>query len=235
MFKKSSILNNNKSLKDNLSTQISIKSNFHETPLLKAKVETSHDKITFGSFNKAGKETLWTSATQQKIIPDNIKKSEEIKQSITDATVKPDINIAYNRAFNTFKMALKHYCFYDFIDKKTEEVTIIFLPISTSNNRLLCGIQRFEKIHTYSNELKSFYITRLLFQKTMTWSDYNIWVNKTKEGDAKVRKIIFDCVQQDLDNNSYSILKDTDILQPNIEFFSKELPLIKYKFTDLEF
>src|ERR1700761_2106994 len=108
------------------------------------------------------------SDTKQKIIPDNIKKSEEIKQSITDATVKPDINIAYNRAFNTFKMALKHYCFYDFIDKKTEEVTIIFLPISTSNNRLLCGIQRFEKIHTYSNELKSFYITRLLFQKTMT-------------------------------------------------------------------
>ena len=41
-------------------------------------------------------------------------------------------------------------------------------------------------------------------------------------------------VQKDLEVNQYSILKDTDIIQPKVEFFSKELPLTKFKFTDFE-
>jgi hypothetical protein len=88
----------------------------------------------------------------------------------------------------------------------------------------------------YINEVNNFYITRLLFQKTMDWSDYNNWVNSIKyEGDKNARKIIFNEIQKDLDTNKYSILKDTDILDLNTEIFTKELPLIKYKFTDFDF
>ena len=64
------------------------------------------------------------------------------------------------------------------------------------------------------------------------------WVNSTEykyKGDVNVRKIIFEKIQKDLDNNQYSVLKDSDILEPNTVAFTKELPLMKFKFTELEF
>ena len=67
----------------------------------------------------------------------------------------------------------------------------------------------------HSNEINNFYITRLLFQKTMYRLDYDNWVNSTEykyKGDVNVRKIIFEKIQKDLDNNQYSVLKDSDIL-----------------------
>jgi hypothetical protein len=41
-------------------------------------------------------------------------------------------------------------------------------------------------------------------------------------------------VQKDLGDNYYSLLKDSDLIEPNEDFLSKELPLVKFKFTDLE-
>jgi hypothetical protein len=49
-----------------------------------------------------------------------------------------------------------------------------------------------------------------------------------------LRKAIFNEIQKDLDKNHYSLLKDSDLIEPNTEFFSKDLPLVKFKFTDLE-
>lgn len=126
--------------------------------------------------------------------------------------------------------------FYDVISKNDENVTIIFIPITTSSNKVLCGIQKFDKINLFTNGLKDFYLTRLLFQKTMSREDFIKWELESKNWyqDFKFRKKLFNEVQKDLEVNQYSILRDTDIIQPKVEFFSKELPLTKFKFTDFE-
>jgi hypothetical protein len=71
----------------------------------------------------------------------------------------------------------------------------------------------------------------------MTRIEYNKWIDETNtkyqfKSDINARKIIFAEVQKDLEENNYSILKDTDLIEFNVEFFTKELPLIKFKFTD---
>jgi hypothetical protein len=58
-------------------------------------------------------------------------------------------------------------------NEQEKTVTIIFLPISTSDKKLLCGIHKFNKIFVYSNEIKNYYTSRILFQKTMTRIEYN--------------------------------------------------------------
>jgi hypothetical protein len=82
-----------------------------------------------------------------------------------------------NRYFKTFNKALEHDCFNDIIASNEVEktVTVAFLPITTSKNKLLCGIQEFNKIHVNINlrGYKTFYITRLLFHKTMPVDEYN--------------------------------------------------------------
>ena len=225
MLKKTSILNKRSFIEGNVNLPIKVKNNYHESHLLKSKMVTKYDNFTFGDSIGA---VINTEA--------DIKKSQEIHQTIKCAENQAALKILKS-VKKTFKMALKHYCVSDVINETDKTVTVIFLPITTSHTTLSCGIQKFEKIHTYSNEFKDFYITRLLFQKTMTRSNYNAWLNSTGynfKGDVKARQIIFDCIQKDLDLNEYSILKDSDIMEPNPEFFSKELPLIKYKFTDLE-
>jgi hypothetical protein len=78
---------------------------------------------------------------------------------------------------DTFEMALKHDCYHDIIARNAIENTVIiaFLPITTSSNIVLCGIQEFNKIFVNINlkGYKTFYITRLLFHKTMTLNEYN--------------------------------------------------------------
>ena len=71
----------------------------------------------------------------------------------------------------------------------------------------------------------------------MTKQQFYEWENDIKhkyEGDKNARQLIFNEIQKDLDNNSYSLLKDSDLKEPNVEFLSKELPLVKFKFTELE-
>lgn len=130
---------------------------------------------------------------------------------------------SYITSHNTFKEALKHDCFYDIINQNNETVTIAFLPISTSENKVSCGLQKFNKIHLLTNYNKKFYITRILFHKTMTKEEFEKW-----EANSKLW-------YQDLTNNNYSLLKDTDLVKSNLGFFTKELPLVKFKFTDLAF
>ena len=208
------------------------KQSFHDTGLVKSQVMTRYDYITRKKMDLSLSEHF---QGDMKFINKNIKKGEEIEYLINESTnlvVKKSLKVSRN----AFKMALMHYCFYDIVKENEEMVTIVFLPISTSNNKVSCGIQKFDKVLVYSNELQKFYITRLLFNKTMTKAEYNEWLNSNQigyKGDIQVRKIIFDEIQKDLDENHFSLLKDTDIIEPNVEFLSSELPLIKFKFTDL--
>ena len=154
-----------------------------------------------------------------------------------DLTIVKDIFLSY---LNTFDRALHHDCFNDVISRNEADntVTVAFLPISTSNNIVSCGVQKFDKVYININlkGYKTFYITRLLFHKTMTVDEYHKWVKDSQKWyqDPKLRKAIFNEVQKDLDKNSYSLLKDSDLIKPNIDFCTKELPLVKFKFTDLE-
>ena len=56
----------------------------------------------------------------------------------------------------------------------------------------------------------------------------NLWYQ-----DKIFRKQIFNEIQKDLELNQYSLLKDSDFKESNIEFFTNDLPKEKYKFTDL--
>jgi hypothetical protein len=181
------------------------------------------------------------------IFNSNIKNSVLIKQKIDNIRVttskeiieSPVKDIVY-KSLDTFEMALKHDCYHDIISRNEVDktVTIAFLPISTSDNIVPCGTQKFNKIHVNINlkGYKTFYITRLLFHKTMTVDEYNQWVIDSQKWyqDLKLRTAIFNEIQKDLDANHYSLLKDSDLHVWNVEFFSKELPLVKFKFTELE-
>ena len=37
----------------------------------------------------------------------------------------------------------------------------------------------------------------------------------------------------EVDKNEYSLLSEEDLLNPKVEFLTKELPRVKFKFTDL--
>jgi len=96
------------------------------------------------------------------------------KNDSTDLTLVQDV---LNLSLITFKQALEHDCFHDIISRSEIDgtVTVAFLPISTSDNIVPCGIQSFNKIHVNINlrGYKTFYITRLLFHKTMPVDEYN--------------------------------------------------------------
>jgi hypothetical protein len=138
----------------------------------------------------------------------------------------------------TYKKALEHDCFNDIISRDEADKTVIiaFLPFSTSNNEILCVIQKFDKIHLLKNGLKNFYITRIIFHQTITEDNFIKWekTSKLRYQDIKFRKSLFYEIQKDLENNHYSVLKDSDFAELNIEFFNKELPLIKFKFINFE-
>ena len=62
--------------------------------------------------------------------------------------------------------------------------------------------------------------------------------NNTKfESDFKIRNqdrmFIFNEIQKDLRQNQYSVLRDSDILDPKMDFLVKKLPLTDFEFTDL--
>ena len=204
---------------------------YHQTGFVKSTLTTTYDlgagENVYSSIGFVKNMTLFSF---------DIKKGEIIENLIKDS-ILINVKKSLNTSTKTYKRALHHYCISDIVDQKEDKVTIIFLPISTSESKVLCGIQKFDKIHLYNNGIIEFYITRLLFQKTMTGNDHYKWLNDTKykyEGDINARKIIFENIQKDLDENHYSILKDSDLIQPKVEFFSKKLPFTKFKFTDLE-
>ena len=217
-----------------------LRTSYHGSSNLNANCTALWDKITIGK-----QEIEYKTAVEENnnFFNERIIRSKEIKKEINYALIK-DTKVkewdSYLRSHNTFRKALEHDCFYDIISKNENDdgtLTIAFLPFSTSQNEVLCGLQRFDKIHLLSNYNKNFYITRILFHKIMTKAEFEKWETESKRWyqDLKLRKIIFDEVQKDLDANKYSLLKDTDLVKSNLGFFSKELPLVKFKFTDLEF
>ena len=178
------------------------------------------------------------STNKMENIEKQVNKYMNIKKEIsTDNLLLQNI---LNKSLITFKKAVEHDCYHDIIARNEidKTVTVAFLPISTSDSTVSCGIQKFNKIFVNINlkGYKKFYITRLLFHKTMPVNEYNKWVIDSKKWyqDPKLRKALFNEIQRDLDNNHYSLLKYSDLINPNAEFLSKELPLVKFKFTELE-
>jgi hypothetical protein len=96
---------------------------------------------------------------------------------ISDNPLVSPVKKVFDISLETYEMALQHDCFYDIIsrDEVAKIVTVAFLPFSTSNNIVICGLQKFQKIHINTNikGFKDIYITRLLFHKTMTEKDYD--------------------------------------------------------------
>ena len=112
-----------------------------------------------------------------------LKIAELIKYSKEVENKKLLAEYVFFELFETYKMALKHDCFHDVISKNENgTLTIAFLPITTSENPIYCGIQKFGKIHINSNikGYKTIYISRVLYHKTMSVEDYNKWVLESK-------------------------------------------------------
>jgi len=49
----------------------------------------------------------------------------------------------------------------------------------------------------------------------------------------KFRKNLFNEIQKDLNQNPYSLLKEENLLNFNLQFFTNELPKISFKFSEL--
>ena len=242
MFEKFNTISKNSEIKKSKSFEelpvqkdIIAKNHYHASHTTLAKIATKYD---LSSYNKVNKDSDLNFIENIKNVESSIKKGEEINKLIQASTVDSLVRHNFLLSKKAFKKALLHYCFYDIINENEAEnkVTVAFLPISTSNNIVLCGSQKFDKVFVYSNGSKDFYITRLLFHKIMTKQQFYEWENNIKyKGDNDARQFIFNKIQKDLDQNSYSLLKESDLIEPNTEFFSKELPLVKFKFTDLDF
>jgi hypothetical protein len=204
--------------------------NYHATNL-----QLSISSPKWDIFSKEKVEVVIKS--QDTFIKLNPNKVENIENQVHKyIKIKKDVSINHlllqdvlNQSLITFKKALEHDCYHDIIARNEIEntVTVAFLPITTSNNIVPCGIQKFNTIHVNIN---------LRGYKTMPVDEYNQWVIDSQKWyqDTKLRTAIFNEIQKDLDANHYSLLKDSDLIEPNEEFLSKELPLVKFKFTELE-
>src|ERR1700722_8953190 len=152
MFNKQIVVKGGTGLrKSKLFEDLPMKKWYHDSNVLRTNIASNYD---FSNVKRIAKMNSNFSAKAMEIERE-YKKSDEIAFSITK---------------ETFKRALIHHCVYDIIDKNEHKVTIIFLPISTSDKDILCGIQNFNKNFVYSNTIKNkkFYTSRILFQKTMT-------------------------------------------------------------------
>jgi hypothetical protein len=224
------MLKKNKSFENyQIKKDLPYKNQFHNSTALLAKstAEWNHACIN----TKAAEITI--NNNKINLLRSEAGKIQDIEKITALALIKQKLE--YQK---TFKQALAHDCFYDIIssNEEKETVTVAFLPISTSDAEVSCGVQQFEKIHLNHNikGFKNIYITRILFHITMAKSDFIKWSSEYRYQNINVKKAIFDKVQKDLENNHYSLLKDSDLLDSNVTFFSKELPLVKFKFTDLE-
>jgi hypothetical protein len=120
--------------------------------------------------------------SQDNFILLNSNKMAKQKQYNKYVVIKKDdsnqllVHNALNQFLITFKKALEHDCYHDIISRNeiNNEITVAFLPISTSRYKVSCGAQKFNKIHVNINlkGYKTFYITRLLFHKTMPVDEY---------------------------------------------------------------
>ena len=142
------------------------------------------------------------------------------------------INVAqaqnnWNAAIDTFLWGLKNPCLHDIISENDNKLKIIFLPITTSPSKIEYGngIQTFDTILVFSSdEFKKIHNSNSIL---LSEENYLDWVKNKDQVDQIVSKMIFNKVQQDLEEHNYSILKDTDFVELNLEFFTKELPCIK--------
>ena len=203
---------------------------------------------------KAKSNPKWDMTTSNKIVQNSViepvihnvnsmvKKSKNIEVIIKKAEFEAilikelEAKKLCNLSQNAYKKALKHDCFYDVIKEDDKNVTVAFLPFSTSPDIILCGSEKFNKVHLLTNGLKSFYITRILYHKTMTKEEFIKWKVESKMWyqDKNFRKQLFNEIQKDLEKNPYSLLKDSDlnINYFNVAFFTNNLPKVKFKFTD---
>ncbi len=69
----------------------------------------------------------------------------------------------------------------------------------------------------------------------MTKKEFVKWESESKlwYQDMKFRKKLFNEIQKDLNQNSYSLLKEEYLLNFNLQFFTNELPKISFKFSEL--
>lgn len=215
-------------------------------------VVNSNNKFHGTDAPKARSSSLWNiKVNKEKIEPlkfatkmdsfnFSIKKGKEIEVVVQKAefNAKAFFEVTAHKSFNTskntFEWALMHDVFYDVIKEDGDNIIIAFLPFSTSNRKVLCGLEKFDKVHLLTNGLKDFNITRILFYITMTKKDFIKWEadSKLRYQDLAFRKQLFNEVQKDLDKNLYSLLKDSDLQESNVEFFTNDLPKINFKFSD---
>lgn len=139
MLKKSGVIVNKVELKKSKSFGVyeEVKSNvakkgFHYTGSPKAKSNPKWDNITY---NNISNNVIEPSI---KTFNYNLEKSKEIQNTIQEANSIALVKNSYNISHRTLKKALEHECFYDVISKNDENVTIIFIPITTSSNKVLC-------------------------------------------------------------------------------------------------
>lgn len=69
----------------------------------------------------------------------------------------------------------------------------------------------------------------------MTKKEFVKWESESKlwYQDMKFRKNLFNEIQKDLNQNPYSLLKEENLLNFNLQFFTNELPKISFKFSEL--
>jgi hypothetical protein len=153
-------------------------SKFHWSPKNLSRVTAVYDKVKIKQY----KDTAFNDKINFE--NQNIKKGEEIELVIKNSTqieqkeVDSNVNLeltgknSHITSQKAFNKALEHDCFYDIIKEDDKNVTIAFLPFSTSTEKVLCGLEKFDKVHLLTNGLKNFYITRILFHKTITKEEF---------------------------------------------------------------
>jgi hypothetical protein len=80
------------------------------------------------------------------------------------------------KIFNSWQSTLNRASIHEIISETSNSVTIRILPLTTSPKILKCGFSNFEKLPMYKSVLDnepSIYITRILFDVTMTHEQYN--------------------------------------------------------------
>ena len=215
---------------------------FHESKILKAKVTAIWDYNTMSRniISNKQKVSLNKKLDFSNEIRLNGEYIEKIKKEAekSNAVLNEIAKKSYMISKETYYMSLRHDCFYDVIDIKEGIYTVAYVPFSTSKNIVFCGIQQFDKIAISSsfNKYINFYTIRIIFHKKMTEKEFLKWEadRKSRYQDMQLRKMLFNNIQKDLEENNYSLLREEDLHESNIEFFTKELPLIKFKFTNFE-
>ena len=76
----------------------------------------------------------------------SIKKGKEIEVVVQKAFLEFTAHRSFNTSKNTFEWALMHDVFHNVIKDDGDNIIIAFLPLSTSNRKVLCGLGKFDKV-----------------------------------------------------------------------------------------